>query len=244
MNYTFFDIYLSSLEDYSEAELWAAEMNNDGTIDIFDLIYVVDYIMSGGSARTVASTGNVSVYQKDNIVYLSTDAPVAGLQVSLSEAVTNLSNDTDLEFLHRNQTVLMYSMTGQYLSGDRVALFELPEGVMVQEVKVAGPGGEHYDVALGVIPDQFAVHQNYPNPFNPVTQLKVDLAEMSHLTIKVYDASGREVMELVDRDMMPGFHRFSWNGKDGNGYNVASGVYFFRILTPENVKTVKAILLR
>ena len=184
-------------------------MNSDGTVDIYDLVLVVDHIMSGGSARLLSSDGQASVYQKANTVFLSADAPVGGLQLLLSEPVMDVYNGTSLEIMHKDQTVLLYSFSGDYLMGNGISLIELPDGVNINQVKVSGPGGEQYAASLGVVPDQFAVHQNFPNPFNPVTQLKVDLAEMSHLTIKVYDANGREVREIIDQNMTPGFHQFS-----------------------------------
>ena len=219
-------------------------MNSDGVVDVFDLIYVVDYIMSGGPGRVVAKQGAVSVYSKENMVFLSTDTEVAGVQFTLSEPVTELSNTTNLELMHKGNTVLLFGVNGGHLFGEKIALFELPEGVSVNEAKASGHGGVAHKVTIGALPDQFAVHQNYPNPFNPSTQIRIDLAEITKLTVKVYDASGREVQELVNTDMMPGFHKLTWNGKDMRGQKVASGIYFFRVITPETVKTVKAILLR
>ena len=154
------------------------------------------------------------------------------------------NNQTTLEFTHQDEKVLMYTMTNQPLSGEKIALFELPEGITIESAKVSGAGGEPYDVTLGLIPETFAVYQNYPNPFNPETQLKIDLAEISHLTVRIYDAGGREILKLADKEMMPGSHQLRWDGKDANGGNVASGVYFFRIQTPANSSTIKAILLR
>ena len=43
------------------------------------------------------------------------------------------------------------------------------------------------------IPTTFLVHQNYPNPFNPITTLRYDLPENSHVTITIYDMIGRQV---------------------------------------------------
>ena len=162
----------------------------------------------------------------------------------MSSAVESINNQTVLEFAHQDEKVLLYTMTNQPLSGEKIALFELPKGVTIESAKVSGAGGEKYDVSIGLIPEVFAVYQNYPNPFNPATQLRIDLAEKSHLAVRVFDASGRQVLKLLDKEMIPGTHQFTWDGQDYKGENVASGIYFFRIQTPANVKTVKAILLR
>ncbi|MFZ4592084.1 MAG: WD40/YVTN/BNR-like repeat-containing protein [Ignavibacteria bacterium] len=48
------------------------------------------------------------------------------------------------------------------------------------------------------VPKKFSLGQNYPNPFNPTTNIPFELKEPSHVTLKVFDARGREVKELVN----------------------------------------------
>ena len=74
------------------------------------------------------------------------------------------------------------------------------------------------------IPTEFELHQNYPNPFNPSTTIRYDIRESSHVTVKIFDAAGREVMELVSGSHAPGKYQVEWNAVDAS-----SGVYFYRI---------------
>lgn len=74
------------------------------------------------------------------------------------------------------------------------------------------------------IPAEFQLHQNYPNPFNPSTTIRYDVRENAHVTITVYDLTGRRVAELVDRPHAAGTHQVEWNAND-----LASGVYLYRI---------------
>lgn len=74
------------------------------------------------------------------------------------------------------------------------------------------------------IPTEFALHQNYPNPFNPSTVIEYDVKARSHVTVSVYDATGREVMELVNGSHAPGSYQVEWNAT-----GVASGVYYYQI---------------
>jgi len=76
------------------------------------------------------------------------------------------------------------------------------------------------------IPLKTALHQNYPNPFNPSTQIRYDVADGGHLSLRVYDAIGREVAVLVDDDVAAGTHTVSWDAR-----NVASGVDVYRLTT-------------
>jgi hypothetical protein len=89
------------------------------------------------------------------------------------------------------------------------------------------------------LPTVFALEQNYPNPFNPTTLIRYDLPEARHVTINIYDALGRQVTELVNRDQVAGFHKAEWNA-----LGVASGVYFYRIVAGNFVEVKKMMLIR
>ncbi len=96
------------------------------------------------------------------------------------------------------------------------------------------------DVEEGnALPQKFALHQNYPNPFNPNTTIRFDLVTAQHVKLVVYDILGREVMSLVDQSFMPGFHEVSFNAE-----NLGSGIYFYKIVTPEFNQIRKMLLLK
>jgi hypothetical protein len=96
-----------------------------------------------------------------------------------------------------------------------------------------------------VIPAEFALHQNYPNPFNPTTTIDFDLPEKSHVTLRVYDISGRVVQVLLDRVLMdPGEQSSSWDGTTSDGRSAPSGVYLCRIEAGPFSQTRRLVLLR
>ena len=64
------------------------------------------------------------------------------------------------------------------------------------------------------------------------------------MSVVIYDAVGREVQKLVNEEFLPGYHTLSWKGTDYSGRQVASGIYFIRVSTPGNTKTIKAMLIR
>ena len=162
------DIIITGPSEFNEGELWAADLNGDATTDVFDLVQLVDEIMGGGSARVLESNARVAIFNQGTSVYLSSSSPVQGLELTLSSAVSGIVDQTGFVFHHENNKVLMYSMGDQFLSGNKVTLFDLPDGVTIASAKVSGPGGQRYEASVGVVPESFAVHQNYPNPFNPV----------------------------------------------------------------------------
>ncbi len=74
------------------------------------------------------------------------------------------------------------------------------------------------------IPASFALHQNYPNPFNPSTKIKFDIPVSSFVTLKIYDAAGREVAEPVNENLSAGSYHTEWNAS-----GMSSGIYFCKI---------------
>jgi len=76
------------------------------------------------------------------------------------------------------------------------------------------------------IPETFRLDQNYPNPFNPTTNIQFNLPADGFVTLKVYNILGQEVATLYDHvQMTEGLQHAEFNGA-----NVASGVYFYRLV--------------
>jgi hypothetical protein len=95
------------------------------------------------------------------------------------------------------------------------------------------------------VPTRFALHQNTPNPFNPTTLIRYDVpGSGGHVTLRIYDVTGRLVRTLVDGPHTAGEKRVIWYGQDNWGNHVATGVYFYRMTTPGFTTTKKMVLLR
>jgi len=95
-----------------------------------------------------------------------------------------------------------------------------------------------------VRPEQPRLFQNYPNPFNPVTVIHYELSNGNHLTLRILDVLGREIAMLVDEYKQPGTYTVSWDGTNGSGTRVGSGIYFCRMVTGSFVKVRRMILLK
>ena len=91
---------------------------------------------------------------------------------------------------------------------------------------------------------ELAMGQNYPNPFNPKTSIRFDLPEAQVVRLDVFDAEGRHVIQLLNEFRGPGYHSVAWNGRDGAGALLASGVYFTRIEAGPLRETSKMLLLK
>ena len=94
------------------------------------------------------------------------------------------------------------------------------------------------------LPKKFALHQNYPNPFNPTTTIKYDLPKGSHVKIVIYDLMGREVRTLVNEFQTPGYKMSIWDGTSNSGEKVPSGLYIYRMITPDFQATKKMTIVK
>jgi hypothetical protein len=92
--------------------------------------------------------------------------------------------------------------------------------------------------------DRFHLYQNYPNPFNPTTNITFTLAARSRATLVIYNIEGKVIRTLVDEELDAGVKTIIWNGRDGRGNPVSTGVYFYRLRAGANVTTRKMVLLK
>ncbi len=76
-----------------------------------------------------------------------------------------------------------------------------------------------------ILPDEYELYQNYPNPFNPVTTIEFYIPDQSVVTLNIYDMLGREVVTLIDRELLDeGTSEIEFDAS-----NFATGVYFYSI---------------
>lgn len=74
---------------------------------------------------------------------------------------------------------------------------------------------------------------NYPNPFNPATTIAFSLETASDVTVEIYNIRGQKVNILLNEKLPAGNHSVIWDGRDSSGRSVSSGVYLYRMVTPE-----------
>ncbi len=114
--------------------------------------------------------------------------------------------------------------------------------------------------AGGGLPTAFALSQNYPNPFNPQTTIRFDVpvcqgneadgggegdgGTVQRVTLAIYDIRGRRVRILVDGLYEAGSHRVVWDGRDGQGEQMPSGVYLYRLEAAGRTVTRKMLITK
>jgi hypothetical protein len=96
-----------------------------------------------------------------------------------------------------------------------------------------------YRVDSETVPEVPTLLANAPNPFNPSTSIRFTLPERQRITLDVLDALGRRVATLLDEERNAGRYAIPF---DANG--LATGVYIYRLVTPDKMLTGKMLLLR
>jgi hypothetical protein len=86
--------------------------------------------------------------------------------------------------------------------------------------------------------------KNYPNPFRRTTGISFLITEESPVTLEIYDFSGRKVMELVDKTLLPGEFTYFWNARDRSNRDVNPGTYLYRLTIGTRKETGKMVLVR
>jgi predicted outer membrane repeat protein len=83
-----------------------------------------------------------------------------------------------------------------------------------------------------------------PNPFNPRTTIAFRTSAPGHVRLEILDLRGRRIAVLVDRELGAGRHAWVWDGHDGDGRAVPSGVYLPRVVAGGRVATGRMTLAR
>lgn len=131
--------------------------------------------------------------------------------------------NADLDSLELNDVII---------SGDQVIDVQLPFSSAV------AVGDEMPDQAL------LAPLRNYPNPFNPATEIRFRTTADGPVDLAIYDTGGRLVRRLVSGHQRAGETVVIWDGRDGQGRNLATGTYLAVLRTAEEQHSHKLTLVK
>ena len=245
--------------------------NDDETINVQDIILVVNYIMGvsnddlpcadmnddgtinvqdivsivniimGTSARVDSAT-EATLVIRNNDLLLRSDGFVQGVQLTLSHG-------TDFTITLENEYVSEY-----VTSENQTTVVLVTDGLNTLE-KIGDTRGV-YTILSSVVSDNngnsiltnqtteisnFMLTEAYPNPFNPTTNLSLVLSEAGYVSVKIYNIVGQQVAVLAD-----GIYEANVNGHQltWDASNISSGVYIVRAESSGQVSTQKLMLLK
>jgi hypothetical protein len=90
----------------------------------------------------------------------------------------------------------------------------------------------------------FTLLQNYPNPFNPTTTIEYQLPKSGNVEIKIFNLNGELVRTLEATHQIQGMHKVVWDGRNGTGQTVASGLYIYQVTFENSMLAKKMLFLK
>ena len=185
---------------------------------------VFDWEYNGGNLDDVGSYSQTMIFMDD-----TTDNFTPNNDQGKVRVAKLFSGDIDND---GNGDVIFSSAS---FATDKPQLFmvEHEEEVIVANI-------DHND--SDIIPNKVSLEQNFPNPFNPATAFQYNLAESGIIELTITDIIGRKVTTLISGYQRSGNHNVLWTGKDSNGNQVPSGIYFYNLKSGSNIITKKMTL--
>ncbi|MBN1780480.1 S8 family peptidase [bacterium] len=122
-------------------------------------------------------------------------------------------------------------------------LFTGPVGAPDLVYRLSGDSEYAVPVTLETV-QNYALVQNAPNPFNNGTWIEFQIPLDGRIQIKIADILGREIITLLDREVIALNHRLYWDGCDRSGIPVPSGLYFCTLSGTRFCQTRKMVVIR
>jgi len=230
-----------------------ADVNADSSIDVLDVVRIIRLALgleSLAKPNRIQAT-QVEMILRGNDLWIQSNGDVSGIQIKLKEPMCGaielspaMRESGSLVFRTNAETVLLYDTQGPILSAGETRLCTLTENCTIQSVIVSDLLGNPIQTAIRRLPAQFSVSRNYPNPFNSQTTIRYDLPIDASVEMTIYDIRGHKIRTLENGFKPAGYYQTVWNGKDNTGREVASGIYFFQIISETHRKTMKLMLVK
>ena len=207
-----------------EGRLATGDVNRDGRVSILDLILVARLLgqrVAANSPEDVNGDGVVNIFDLTLVAQGigKTTAPAA------PAVATGRADPATIEAW--------------------IALARLEDDGSIAFRQ--GIANLHNLLASLIVPQETALHANYPNPFNPETWIPYQLAVPAEVTLTIYDMYGGVVRRLEVGHQAAGLYQSRnraayWDGRNGRGESVASGLYFYTLRTGEFTGTRKMLI--
>ena len=206
-----------------EARLPSGDVNGDGVVNVLDLILVAQQL-----GQRVPPNSPVDV-NRDGVINIFDLTLVAqGIGGAAAPAIKRVDSERDRDLIEA----------------------WIAEASLIDDGSIAFRQGiENLQNLLAslIIPQETALHANYPNPFNPETWIPYQLAAPAEVTMTIHDMNGVTVRRLEMGHQAAGLYQsrsraLYWDGRNGRGESVASGLYFYTLRAGEFTATRKMLI--
>jgi len=239
----------------SDDQFTAADYNGDLNINVLDIVMIMDVILSQSLNRSIiwyydnetwqydevrgASVSMATLIYNPGYIGIRSDGDIAGIQFEIAGDfdITNSKLPSGWDINHQNGIVLMYSLDGSKLSGNK--LFEYSGEINIASTIVADWYGSDILVSATQVPDEYILGKVYPNPFNPITNVIFALPEDGHVSVEIFNLKGQLIDSIFNGFMYAGEYHVSWNAE-----GLVSGTYFVNMNAGSYQSTQKVVLMK
>ena len=207
-----------------------ADVNGDGSVNVQDIILIVNMILDG---RVIDAT-RAEILTTPNSLVLKSDGFIGAIQMTLQHE-SNFSIDVTDEAMVADYRTKGNNTTVVIVVPENEELFTYNGSFEIIDIMVVNS----VDEISVVTPAVFSLGTAYPNPFNPTTNIDLDIASAGYVNVSVYNLMGQVVSTLVDGHMSEGVSTFRWDASDQ-----VSGMYLVRAETSGAVSTQKLMLIK
>ena len=209
----------------TEAPPIMADVNNDGSVNVLDLILI---------------TSNLDTKGANLAADVNRDGVVNVLDLVLAAGMFDVAAAAPSAQPQAPETLTAVEVQGWLTDARALEVRDLimKRGIMVLE-----------QLLISLTPKETELLPNYPNPFNPETWIPYRLAEDAFVTLTIYDSSGHVVRTLeVGHRIASAYENRSkaiyWDGRNDLGEWVASGVYFYHLSAGDYSATRRMVILK
>lgn len=201
-----------------------------------------DWDVSGIDIATMLF-GGVSA---SDFIYRDVASPPIAVESACECAIAESDGHEDL-VLRYNRDDIIAALSGQRGGQNQVVTIA---GLMTNGAAVSGTdcvmvrASSVSDSRASVEAGASRLDRQYPNPFNAATTIEYILGKTGRVRIDVFNVLGQRVTTLVDEVAPPGHYSTTWTGVDERGTPLASGIYLYRLTTPDYISAQKMILLK
>ena len=205
------------------------DVNGDGVVNIQDLVIVASNF--GQTGQTTADVNG------DDVVNIADLVKVAGAIGNVAAAPST----GDTSPYYKLSALEMFTAADVQLWLTEAQHLNLTDATSQRGILML----ERLLAAL--VPKEMSLLPNYPNPFNPETWIPYQLAKPADVTVSIYAVDGQRVRRLALGHQPAGIYRTRsraayWDGKNGTGESVASGIYFYTLIAGDFTATRKMLI--
>ncbi len=225
----------------------AADYDNNGSLDLFvaNRLDQKNFLYS--------NNGNSNAWSTISLKGTSTNRSAIGTKLRMKATINGVSywqmQEVTAQTGYNSQNLRLHFGLGNATVIDSVRIdwqsgvteYFANQPVNKNMTFVEGSGPTQVKETNLRSPVGFQLFQNYPNPFNPGTVIRYQIPEQSFVSLKLYDALGREMAELVSKVQGSGEYSVELNS---NEHALSSGMYYYRITSGSFADVKKLIILK